>query len=149
MNKRLVDDVIKAVRALYKQNPIAERLFDLNAKRERDATSSSLDVISRKLDISRGDAVALARELEAAGCGTFKVGRRGAPSRFEWDYSCIGLGKAAAGEPIPLEQAENPQDEEEDDLVVASSVLTIAQAKAALARSLGVSVDQIEIRINA
>ena len=148
MNKNPADDVIRAIRALYNQNPIAQQLFDVNAQRERDATTSSLDVISRKLEISRGDAVALARELEAAGCGAFKVGRRGAPSRFEWAYSCIGLGKAAAGEPIQLEQAEDPQDDDED-LDAASASMTIAQAKAALARSLGISIDQIEIRISA
>lgn len=148
MNKNPADDVIKAIRVLYNENPIAQQLFDMNAERERDATTSSLDVISRKLDISRGDAVALARAMEAAGCGDFKVGRRGAPSRFEWAYSCIGLGKAAAGEPIQLEQAEDPQDDEEE-LDTASDNMTIAQAKAALARSLGISVDQIEIRISA
>lgn len=148
MNKSVDEDVIEAARTLYRQNPIAQQLFDMNAERERDASASSLDVISRKLEISRGDAVALARELEAAGCGKFKVGRRGAPSRFEWSYSCIGLGKAAAGEPVQLEQADDPEDEEalpDDGL----KTLTIAEAKAALARSLGVSVDQIEIRINA
>ncbi|MGD0335224.1 MAG: hypothetical protein ABSA90_18525 [Xanthobacteraceae bacterium] len=148
MNKNPAEDVIKAIQALYNGNPIAQQLFDMNAERERDATTSSLDVISRKLEISRGDAVALARELEAAGCGIFKVGRRGAPSRFKWAYSCIGLGKAAAGEPIQLEQAENPQDDEEE-LDAAFDHMTIAQAKAALARSLGISVNQIEIRISA
>ncbi|MFT4116579.1 hypothetical protein [Bradyrhizobium sp.] len=152
MNNVLANDVVKAIRQLYDHNPIAQKLFDLNAERERDASSSSLDVISRKLDISRGDAVALARALEEAGCGEFKVGRRGAPSRFEWSYSCIGLGKAAAGEPIALEQAEDPQDEDydEDEAPTAGSItLTIPQAKAALARSLGISVDQIEIKISA
>jgi hypothetical protein len=104
---------------------------------------------TRKLEINRGDAVALARALEIAGCGEFKVGRRGAPSRFVWSYSCIGLGKAAAGEPIALEQAENPQDDEEEETGSTPEVLTIAQAKAALARSSGISIDQIEIKINA
>lgn len=148
MNKNPAEDVIKAIQTLYNRNPIAQQLFDMNAERERDATTSSLDVISRKLEISRGETVALARELEAAGCGIFKVGRRGARSRFEWAYSCIGLGKAAAGEISQLEPAENPQDEEEES-DAASDSMTIAQAKSALARSLGVSVDQIEIRISA
>lgn len=149
MNTAVAKDVLRAIRQLYNNNPIAQQLFDLNAERERDASSSSLDVLSRKLEISRGDAVALARALEEAGCGEFKVGRRGAPSRFEWSYSCIGLGKAAAGEPIALEQAENPQDDEEDATATGSIVLTIAQAKTALARSLGISIDQIEIKISA
>lgn len=149
MNKRPANDIIKSIQLLYTENPLAQKLFDLNAERERDANVSSLDVISRKLDTSRGETVSLARSLEEAGCGTFKVGRRGAPSRFEWAYSCIALGKAAAGEPIQLEQAENPQEDETDEVESASDGLTIAQAKSGLARRLGISVDQIEIRINA
>src|SRR5258705_146225 len=116
MTNDLADYVVKAIRDLYKKNPHAQEFFDLNARRERDASFTSLDLISRKLEISRGEAVALARELDEAGCGQFVVGRRGSKSRFEWEYSCIGLGKAAAGEPIQLEKAENPEDEENEDM---------------------------------
>jgi biotin operon repressor len=145
------EDVLDAIRALYGQNPHAQEFFDLNAQRERDANATSLDVISRKLNISRGDAVALARQLEDTGCGHFRVGRRGAKSRFEWAYSCVGLGKAAAGEPIQLESAENPQEEEEEEEEVETvgKGMTIAEAKSALAARLGISVSQIEIIIKA
>jgi hypothetical protein len=151
MNDLPENDVILAVRRLYKENPFAQQLFDLNAERERDANKTSLDVISRKLDISRGEAVALARSLEETGCGSFKVGRRGSASRFEWDYSCIALGKAAAGETIQLEKAENPQEEEEDPEPSpgAANGLTISEAKAALAKRLGISIESIEIHIKA
>ncbi|NVN85373.1 MAG: hypothetical protein HXX15_04705 [Rhodopseudomonas sp.] len=151
MANDLADDVIRAIRVLYNKNPNAQALFDLNARRERDATFTSLDVISRKLEISRGDAVALARDLEAAGCGQFVVGRRGSKSRLEWKFSCIGLGKAAAGEPIQLDKAEDPEEEEIEDTAEQSITkgMTIAEAKAALAESLGISVSQIEISIRA
>ena len=66
MNKNPADDVIRAIRALYNQNPIAQQLFDVNAQRERDATTSSLDVISRKLEISPG----------RRGCACERVGSR-------------------------------------------------------------------------
>jgi biotin operon repressor len=142
--------VIEAARLLYNTNSNAQRLFDLNAQRERDASTTSLDVISRKLDVSRGDAVALARMLEEAGCGNFIVGRRGSKSRFEWGYSCIGLGKVAAGEPITLEKAEDPQEEEEEyEEEYAKKGMTIMEAKTALAERLGISVSQIEIHIKA
>jgi len=153
MTEMPAEDVIRAVRRLYKTDESAQRLFDLNALRQRDAGSTSLDVISRKLDVSRGDAVALARALEEAGCGEFKVGRRGSRSRFEWAYSCIGLGKVAAGESSQLEKAENPEEEEEDEVqqegVGQSGGITIATAKAELAKHLGVAVTQIEILIRA
>jgi hypothetical protein len=140
------DEVIKAVRWLYANNPLARQLFDLNAQRERDARSTSIEVLERKLDIDRSDAIALARELDEAGCGVFKRGRRGWSSRLEWNYSCIGLGKAAAGEQIALGRPELPQDDEEAE---EAESMTIYEAKAALAQSLGVSVDQIEIHIRA
>jgi hypothetical protein len=145
----LAEDVIKAARELYVKNTFAQQLFDLNALRLRDANSTSLDLISRKLEISRGDAVALARALEDAKCGEFKVGRRGSKSRFEWAFSCIGLGKAAAGEPIQLERADNPTEEEEEEVSGDVGGLTIANAKAGLAAHLGIAITQIEIIIKA
>jgi biotin operon repressor len=143
------DEVIKGVQWLYSNSPHAKQLFDLNAQRERDARSTSIDVFERKLDISRSDARALARELEEAGCGVFKSGRRGWSSRLEWKYSCIVLGKVAAGQQIALKGPENTQDEEEleaaEDIEVMG--LTIAEAKAGLATGLGIAVEQIEIHI--
>jgi hypothetical protein len=147
-NDHPAESVVEAVRDLYKRNASARRFFDLNAARQRDANSTSLDVICRKLEISRGEAVALARELEAAGCGEFKVGRRGSVSRFEWAYSCISLGRAAAGETVQLEEkSENQQFEDDDDAspTLAESVGPVAAAKSELAKQLGVATSQIEI----
>jgi hypothetical protein len=148
MNFDVKESVKKRIVELYRQNPNAARLFDLNAERSRDAASTSIDAMCRKLEIGRGEAVSLARDLEAAGCGQFKNGRRGAKSRLEWSYSCILLGKAAAGEQVQLEEAENPED---DDDMGSENVrgMSIANAKAAIAAHLGISVAQIEISIKA
>ena len=157
MANEVTVEVVNGIRTLYKTDPIARKLFDWTADRERDATSTSLDLISRKLGISRGEAVSLARKLEETKCGTFIVGRRGQKSRFEWGYNCISLGQAAAGELSELENVENPIAEGEDNDVERSSGnpastteegarrLTIADAKAGLALSLGVPVSAIEI----
>jgi hypothetical protein len=104
-----------------------------------------------RIDISRGDAVALARKLEEAGCGEFVVGRRGSKSRFVWAYSCIAIGQVASGEASTLEKPDNPEPEDvdEEEETGGASSLTIAQAKLALAKSLGVSVSNIEIIIKA
>jgi hypothetical protein len=151
-------DVIDAVRSLYNTNASAQALFDWTAQRERDAASTSIDRIASQLGVSRGEAVALARLLAEAKCGEFIVGRRGQKSRFRWDYSCISLGQAASGESSRLEEADDPIPESEEDLHAGQSVepaqpgalkLTIAEAKAALANSLGVSVTNIEIIVKA
>lgn len=149
MNYDVKDNVKTAIASLYKKNELARTLFDLNAKRSRDARTASVDSLAWKLKISRGEAVALARELEEAGCGSFKNGRRGSKSRLEWAYSCILLGKAAAGEQVQLEEPEDPQDDEEESGPDYSAGLTIAEAKSAIAARLGISPSQIEISIKA
>ena len=154
-------DIINKIRALYKSDPNAQQLFDNAAQRVRDARSISIDLMCRSLDISRGEAVALARRLQEAECGEFVLGRRGQKSRFEWAYSCISLGQAAAGEASDLEEAEDPlpEGEEEDVLpaveaasisdVAVAPLLTISHAKELLSKSLGVPVASIEIIVRA
>lgn len=149
MNFDVKDDVKKPITSLYKKNELARNLFDKNAERSRDTSATSIDSLAWKLNISRGDAVALARELEAAGCGTFKNGRRGSKSRFEWAFSCILLGKAAAGEQVQLEEPEDPQDEDKPGDTGGAQGMTIAEAKSAIAIRLGISTAQIEISIKA
>ena len=159
MVKDFDKDVVNAVRALYKDNKIAQLLFDWTAQRERDSASTSLSRISQQLNISRGEAVSLARLLEQANCGQFIVGRRGSKSRFVWSYSCISLGQVASGESGGLEPVEVTAIEIEDDEVGAEAVgtpptnmsqkITIAEAKRALANSLGIYETNIEIIIKA
>lgn len=45
-----------------------------------------------------GRFVDLARELEQAGAGVFKVGRRGHPSRLEWSRDLQDIARDALGE---------------------------------------------------
>ncbi len=153
MTNDLDKDVIKAIRALYKSNPQAQALFDALAIRKKDASETSVDNISNTLNITRGDAVDLARALGETGCGRFLVGRKGWKSRFEWEYSVISLGQAAAGESADLEKAVDPVPEVDDDEkpaiqpALTSRSITISEAKQMLAASLGVSVENIEITV--
>jgi hypothetical protein len=152
MMDHMDNDVIASIRRLYNANESAQRLFDWTAQRERDASATSIDLLTRRLTISRGEAVALARDLEAAGCGKFIVGRRGQKSRFEWGFSCISLGQAAAGESAKLEvvQAESEIDDEEGvNPDETNTSLTIGEAKARLALAFGVKPENIEITIKA
>jgi hypothetical protein len=154
MTSDISKSVIDAIRKLYRSNSAAQALFDWTAQRERDATATSIVNFSNRLGISRGEAVGLARALEQAGCGQFVVGRRGQPSRFEWRFSCISLGQAAAGEDVKLEAAEDPLPESEEEKLEADDAaaehpLTLSQAKLALSRSLGVPIENIEITIKA
>jgi hypothetical protein len=150
------DKIVSNIRDLYKSEENAKTLFDWLASRSKDMWTTSIDTLTRKLDVYRGEAVSLARALEEAGCGEFVVGRRGAPSRFKWEFSTISLGKAAAGEEQRLEAPESPVDEEDIGSVTeappppqAVAPMTITQAKEALALTFGVSASSIEITIKA
>jgi hypothetical protein len=153
MNQNVSQNVIDAIRLMYRNDPLAQRLFDLLAQRERDASVTSIDRMMVLLSTSRGEAVQLSRRLEEAGCGEFIVGRRKQKSRFVWKYSCISLGRAAAEEVEKLEKPSDPLPETEDESEAPAQVriasLTISEAKEILARTLGVSPSSIEISIRA
>ena len=153
MNTTPAPDVAMAIQALYDENPHATRLFDWTASLERDAYETTVERLCRKLDISRGDAIRLARELEAAGCGEFIVGRKGWSSRFRWAHSRVSLGQIASGEAVELEEASDPISEEDEEASEPQEggerPLTIHEAKNRLARSLGVEPSEISIEIRA
>ncbi len=153
MNIILTPGVAMSIRALYDENPHATRLFDWTASLERDAYETTVERLSQKLEISRGEAISLARKLEEAGCGRFIVGRKGWSSRFRWEYSRVSLGQVASGEAEELEEASDPiseEDEKASELQEGSErQLTIHEAKIRLAQSLGVEPSQISIEIRA
>src|SRR5215217_3712849 len=147
MGNEFNDDIVRVLQAMYKADGVARRLFDWVASRKNDASETTIDRFSAKLGINRGEAVALAKKIEAAGCGEFLVGRRGSKSRFVWAYSCISLGQAAAGESTDLEAVTDAVIDEEDFDVTDNEIespqpsapaLTIAEAKRQLAHSLGI-----------
>ena len=153
MTNEIDKNVIEQVRALYHADEAARVFLDHCAERERDASATSVDRIAYRLDVSRETAVGVAQALEEAGCGTFVLGRRGHKSRFVWDYSCISVGQAAAGEVASLEE---PDDAIEDvnslDALGNSSEnvpFSIGEAKKRLAKALDVPIDTIKISIEA
>ena len=154
------DELASKLKELYSMDETARKLFDWTAGRKNDASETTIDRISNKIGVSRGEAVSIAKTLEAVGCGEFVVGRRGSPSRFVWAFSCISLGKAAAGESSQIEAVADavPDDEDanEDKAEIQADLthppvtkLTIQEAKRGLAATLGVELSNIEITIKA
>ena len=152
MNDEIQTSVSDAIQQLYKKDSQARRLFDWIAGLERDATSTKVDRVITVLGVSRSVAVGLLKDLETTGCGRFVAGRRGSPSRFEWHFSRVSIGQVAIGEAEQIEDVHTPISEIEDDAfddASGSGELTISQAKDRLAKSLGLSPNQIEIQIRA
>lgn len=141
--------VVKSVRRLYKEEPWAARLFESLAQRKNNPSSTTIDRLMRLLALTLSEATAAAKQLQEAGCGTYFVGRKGYPSRFEWEFSAISLGLAAMGQvdTIVGMAEEGAEGEMQASLEASKLKLTIQEAKEALARNYGVRADQVEITI--
>lgn len=119
---------------------------------EQDTTANQF---SEALELSRSASVKLAQNLGRAGFGVFKIGRRNHPTRLRWNpgqpeagaicKAIDWLNGASLEEVVVASMA--PREPEPEP--VSELTLTIPQAKEALARSLGVSPDNIEIIIRA
>lgn len=145
--------VIREIRTLYKNNEWARILFDRLGERKNNSHFTKIEVFAKMIGASVSDATAYAKELQDTGCGSYTVGRRGNPSRIAWHYNAISLGQAAAGHAdsiIRMTEEELEAAEREDEPAAAAPLLlTIPQAKEALARTFGVTPDKIEIIVKA
>lgn len=142
--------IIRAIRALYEAQEWAQMLFDHWANFKRNPKETAVSQLTRQLNVTTTEATAYAKELAEAGCGKYVVGRKGNESRIQWTYTCSSLGQAATGQTDDLVGFADEADgavEEEPPAAQVPDTLTIAQAKEALARTFGVSPDQIEIII--
>lgn len=91
------------VRDLYKSNQTAKIFFDHMSSRQRNQSETKVDRIIKILENekqtpSRGDIIALFKNIEEYKCGQFVTGRWGWPSRFVWDVDSLSASRFAAGE---------------------------------------------------
>lgn len=163
MNKSYSQDIISAVRSIYKKNDHAQRLFDNLAERQRNPSNTTVERIAAIIEGNRWEAISLAKEIAETGCAQFAKGRAPNKTRLVWKYGCVGLAKIAMGQNVeltPPPATDTELDLEEDEEYIQSNDpspspiesvirLTIPEAKEALARTLGILPEQIEILIKA
>jgi hypothetical protein len=108
---------LRRLRELYQRNPVAGAMLDEFAGRERNRTETKVDnllyLTVENRPIKRGEIIRVFQELENMGCGSFVVGRKGHGSRFEWTVGLPSVGKAAAGEDLPVEVISEEERQEE------------------------------------
>lgn len=115
---------IKALKRLYANSAVAKAAMDYFASRQYNSGSTKVDRLERTLaqaeyEFPRRDVIGFLRQLEGLGCGTFVIGRRGQPSRFEWGVQMISVAKASKGEEQAikrLDPVEVPREEDEEDV---------------------------------
>jgi len=101
------DKLAKKLQALYASSPRARAFLDHLAQRGKNPKGwySSVEQVLNALDneATPADAREVLEQLAAAGCGEFKVGRRGWPTRLAWNVDAILAGKAGRGESVDME----------------------------------------------
>lgn len=93
---------VTGLKRLYRGNSTAKTLLDYFASRDRNRESTRFDrvlsvLIGQEGPVTRARLRDVFRQLERLGYGTFVIGRRGYPTRFEWaqDATLIATGQAA------------------------------------------------------
>ncbi len=147
-------EFLTALRHLYENNDWARTIFDRLAALRNNPQATPIANWVNLLGQTPSDIIGYARQLQDVGCGTYIVGRRGGKSRFQWSYNAISLGRAASGATDDLVEVDEKVDDAGEEEVSAPEAeapltLTIPQAKEALARTLGVRPEQIEIIVKA
>ncbi len=109
---------LKAIKALYSSDLVAKFVLDEFASRQRNQQKTKLDQLLLRLSNAgkaapRTEVINVLRKLEELGCGTFVTGRKGHPTRCEWQYDLVSVGKAAAGGTQDIEEI-RPADDSED-----------------------------------
>ncbi len=110
----LAQDRLDMLRALYKTSVPAAKMLENFANRKRDRRIVEVGRVQEILpELDRSSIVEVFRKLAEIGFGHFVIGRRGAPSRFEWTVSLQSVGKAAMGHGEVEAVADNEIEEEE------------------------------------
>ncbi len=117
-----MSDIIDAasLQDLANSNPAAEAYFELLMKRKKNTREARVDRVVSRTGCTRSDVVDMFKKMEELGLGRFVVGRKGAPSRFQWHVFLTDVAQVYAGEDDELEIV-SPDDleeleEDEDDL---------------------------------
>lgn len=111
---------LKAIKALYSADPTAKSVLDEFASRQRNQQKTKLDQLLLRLGNAgkaapRAEVINVLRKLDEYGCGKFIAGRKGHPTRFEWQYDLVSVGKAAAGGTQSIEEIQPVDDDEDGD----------------------------------
>ena len=97
---------VKGLASLYQNNTAARAFFEYAACRQRNTRTTPIERIQKVLgqEVSRSELIGLFKELGKMGCGHFVAGRKGHPTRFEWQVGLVSVGRAACGESEEIEE---------------------------------------------
>lgn len=111
---------LPGLQALYVSDPDAKAILNDFASRQRNQLTTKLEQLLLRLNkarigIAKSDVIRVLRKLEELGCGSFRTGRKGHPTRFEWKYLQVSVGEAAAGGTQSVEEISSSTDDDYGD----------------------------------
>lgn len=104
----------EAIQSLYANNSVARPAFDYFRGCPRYRPEITVNQLMAIL-VARGHQASYVgvrdflRELHRLNCGVYIIGRKGKHSRLRWSVERVSLGRAAAGEPLQIEQLTNEE----------------------------------------
>lgn len=140
-----------ALRKMVKEDTAAHAILGWFSDYENNRGSSVVDYVEREatrwarlnidedLVITRGEAIAVLRQLEELQLGRLILGRRGAQTRFEFWVGRVQIGQAAMGVIDTLNIEEAALELEEHEIIDAHRML--------IANALGKPVTAVQIRV--
>ncbi|MCI5047916.1 MAG: hypothetical protein MRY59_10465 [Aquisalinus sp.] len=107
------------LRHLYNNDIVARNFFDWYQSRGRGSRETKARVAAERTEQDYSDIVELFRSLEDMDLGRFLVGRRGAETRFYWEYDVKSIAEIAVGEADSPEDfsRDTPIDDESEDML--------------------------------
>ena len=103
----------KRLQALYADDSKARVFLDHLAQRGKNPKGgyTSVEQVMNEIggNVTPAEARQVLEQLAAAGCGEFRVGRRGWPTRLDWSIDAIAAGKVAKGEAVEVEAPKDGQ----------------------------------------
>lgn len=157
MNDQIDDDKRIFLRKLNDENQDAAALFEWAAGRRKDANFTNMDRLSWLTETQEWELREVIKLLQDKGLCRFIIGRKGHKSRVEWFFSIRAMAEIARGKDRPLEDVGADVIDEVADVPSSQPIasqdeglrLTIPQAKQAIAATLGIDPDKVEITIRA
>lgn len=112
-------DFREELRSLYHRDEAAVAFFDWFSSRGKGSRETKARVAADRTGREYSEIVELFRSFERLKLGRFLVGRRGAETRFDWDYDAKSLARIATGESDEPEgvAADAPEDDEGEEML--------------------------------
>lgn len=144
-DKKMEQTNIKKLARLAKSEAIAAKFVQWTSHRRNNAAETTIEQLARNLGVSYREARDFARALEELSFCEYTIGRKGYSSRVTWLVKIKSIAAAIDG----VGEIEAVSDDDDELYSPEEEPLTISGAKIALAKSLGVEPEAIEITVKA